>query len=178
MQKVSGGLHLFSRSLCYSLLASLAPFVSLAADYASPRDLLAAMGQLQSGPCNLECHLQIADMYSAEFLEAQRAAVLGGLADDRFREELLVQFFGEEITLDELNSMNAQEFFARQLFHGDRTIPAEYRMKSIKVLSENGISDTEVRLTVVRSGMQSDPDYSEEQLITFVKVGESWRIKY
>lgn len=160
------------------LLVALLPKLVLADGYATPQALLEEKTRLQSGPCDLDCHIKIAEMYSAEHLENLRHAIMLGLKNEAYRTENMKLFFGEVIPMDELEAMSSQEFFARQLLYRDRTVPADLRFSRLEIISEKQLSDSEIQLLVVNSGLAADPKLKEEQYITFVRQGDTWKIKH
>ncbi|MBT8446082.1 MAG: hypothetical protein KJO38_02970, partial [Gammaproteobacteria bacterium] len=99
------------------LLIALLPRLLLAEGFSTPDALLAEKAALESGPCDLDCNLKIADMYSAAYLEALRSAVMPGLRNEEYGQENTMLLFGEKIPASELDAMSAQEFLARQLLY-------------------------------------------------------------
>jgi hypothetical protein len=57
-------------------------------------------------------------------------------------------------------------------------MPPELLMRKIEFKSQKTISENEIRTVVVRSKIQADPDYKEEAFMTFIKLGDSWKIKH
>ena len=149
-----------------------------ARDYSSPHALIDAMSQLMSGPCGRDCHLEMAAMYTDEFLDAQRHAIMGGLRDPAYREDNMKIMFGDVIPIAELEAMSRHEFFARQLQHAESSVPRDTRFTSIAIVEETRVSPTERSCVVERAGIASRPDYREEALMTFVIVNGGWRIKH
>lgn len=160
------------------ILAAAFPQMASGASYATPRALLEEMERLQSSPCKLSCQIEVAGMYSAQFLESQRHAVMLGLQNEAYRRNNLLLFFGEEIPWAELEAISLEEFFARQLLHRERTTPSDLIMKETEIVSEKRLSDTEIQILVQHSGMEADPDYKEEGLMTFIREGNAWKIKH
>ena len=160
------------------LLLILLPKLVLADDYLTPQALLNEKTRLESGPCDLECHIKIADMYSDKYLADLRSAAMLGLRNETYRKENMMLLFGEDIPMDELEAMSAQEFFARQLVHWERTTPSDLRFSRVDIVSEKRISDSEIQILVLRSGLGADPKLKEEGYMTFVKYGDTWKIKH
>lgn len=166
------------RTCVVLILAAAVAQTASGASYETPRALIEEMERLQAGPCDLSCQIEVASMYSAQFLQSQRHAVMLGLQNEAYRRDNLLVFFGEQIPLAELEAMSSEEFFARQLLHRERTTPSDLIMKNTEIVSEKRISDTEVQMLVQHSGMEADPDYKEEGFMTFIKEGDAWKIKH
>jgi hypothetical protein len=150
---------------------------SITVTYETPRELIGEMNRLQSGVCSLACQMAIAGMYSTEYLKAQRAAAMYGISNQDTRREMLLAFFGAEIALDQLEAMTDQEFFARQLLHFERMVPADVIMRHVEIIREEILSKSEVKIVVARSGLEIDPDYTEEGIMNFVLEEGVWKIK-
>ena len=144
------------------LLLWLLSKLVLAEDYSTPRALLNEKARLESGPCDLNCQMKIAGMYSTKYLDNLRSAVMLGLRNEAYRKENMMLLFGEEIPMNELEAMSSQEFFARQLAYRERTTPAELRFSRLDIISEKMISDSETQILVLRSGLAADPQLKEE----------------
>lgn len=151
--------------------------VAVSVTYKTPRELIEEMTRLQSGVCSFRCQMAIAGMYSTEFLKGQRDAVMYGISNKETRREMSLAFFGAEIPLDEIEAMTDQEFFARQLLHRERTVPADVIMRNVEIVGEEFVDEREVRMVVVRSGLEADPDYEEEGVMNFVLEQDVWKIK-
>jgi len=164
----------------FMVLAIMAifPRTALAEDYATPRELLQELDHLQSAPCDINCQIKIANMYSKHFLESQRHAVMLGLENEEYRKKNVMLFFGEEIPIEDLKAMSSEEFLARQLWYRERTTPSDMILKKLEIISERQISKTEIKMVVVRSGLKADPKYKEEGFMTFIKEGGTWKIKH
>ena len=142
-----------------------------------PRQILNTLDRLQSSPCDLDCHLEIAGLYSAEFLAAIRNAVLPGINADSHGDETLKAFFGDTLSRDQVNAMSDQELFAHQLFHTDQSVPDEYKMLQVEIISEEQISDNEIHMVLKRSGAAAFPDYEEEDFMVFIRENATWKIR-
>ncbi len=160
------------------VLILLCPSSVLADGYASPEALLEEMQRLQSKSCDLTCHIVLAEMYSDEYLNNLRNAVLDDVENEEHRENALMISFGEKIPLAELREMSAAELFARQTWNTERNAPPEWLIRNIELKSREAISENEIRTVVVRSGIKADPGYSEESFMTFIKQGGGWKIKH
>ncbi len=146
--------------------------------YDTPAELLEEMRRLQSRSCSLDCQLAIADMYSAEYLQSIRDALMFGLSDEATRGEVSSMLFGEELSVGDFDAMTDQEFFARQLLHRERTTPREMLMLDYEILNEERVSDSRVEIVVMRSGLPDFPDYKEEDLMAFVREDGVWKITF
>ena len=150
----------------------------LAADnYATPRQLLDEKISLEAGPCDLDCYITVAGMYSGSYLKGLRDSAMPALRDENYGEENAVLLFGGPVPLAALEAMSAQEFFARQLMFRGSRVPADYRFSRLEVIGENAISETEVKLQLRFSGVAARPEVEQEGAVTLVKEGGGWKIK-
>lgn len=156
-------------------LSSITP-LSWAEALASPQAVIKEMQRLQQSDCGLTCHLALADLYTVRFLNAQRDVVLAALEPQETRAAMTQSFFGRQIDLIALKKMSPQEFFAHQTYYRVDTVPSEFLLSDITIISSSEDAADKVSVTVELSGMTADPDYKEESLFHFVKTEDGWKI--
>ncbi len=120
--------------------------------------------------------MAIAGMYSREFLSAQRTAVMNGVSGSDVN--TLSILFGDSVTFEQVEVMSHQSFFAHQLLHVEQSTPKDLLMRVVEIGEETPVNETEVRMSVVLTGMEADPNYREEELMSFVFEENLWKIKH
>ena len=103
--------------------------------FASADGLISTLVALESGPCDLSCHLTLAGLLSEDYARARRVAAMSGMEDDEIRNTNTRILFGKVLSLDELNAMSDVEFIARQTWHVERQAPADLILRTTKIRS-------------------------------------------
>ena len=146
--------------------------------FKTPEALLDAWTRLMTHDCDLECAKQVARMYSQQFLQLNKDALVRTLrySADRSNDALIL--FGKDIGHKELVQMSPSDIFAHQLFHKGQSIPDEIRYSQTEILSKKYISPNEVTVVVRWSGLPAAPQMSEEAIIRLIKEGGEWKLGY
>lgn len=162
--------------LVFVLLAGMT--CAAADNFKTPEAVVEKLQQLNSSPCDLDCQIEIAGLYSDEFLASQRRAIMFGLQNEAQRAYNASILFGENFTLAQLDAMSDAEFFARQLLNVERSVPPEFRFKTVKLTSKKVISESEVSYLTHHSGMSASPKHFEQSITTLIRGANGWRIKH